>query len=375
MPGFINRIAFKPFGQPLLKGERKQDFRLKDPISDTFSSACPGYRAHSTSLKFKGETDAPGDWDSDDFLDLSLDDENVSTPLHEAIRSNDGDTIKNQLLLPEGVASLSQFNEKGYSPLHLASLKMNSNTLETLLRYIKAFSIPINIDLPDANTNTPALLAAADGNVATLKLLRKAGANFLKSNQEGQTPLHWAAEYSKLNAVRYFLKIGINPNIENAFGQTPLHLACSFKGMAVDASELMELLLSKGADPNWKDGGGKTPLHYAAHSGNENLVKVLLKYGAAVDVQDLMEDTPLHQAADKAHHKVVKALVSAGADVHLFNRYGATPLAQAVFSGKAMTVYELLQGGADPFLSGEAFPGAPAFTPFQGLVASENIHL
>lgn len=44
-------------------------------------------------------------------------------------------------------------------------------------------------------------------------------------DNDGNTPLHWAAEKNQVESVRFLLSKGANPNLQNNSMMAPLHLA------------------------------------------------------------------------------------------------------------------------------------------------------
>jgi len=92
-------------------------------------------------------------------------------------------------------------------------------------------------------------------------------------DNEGDTPLMWAAEGGKVDAARVLFEYGADVNATNNDHETALHWAV--KG---GYHELVQLLLNK-ASPNIKDKSGKTPLDLAYERltqdpENENLQTV-----------------------------------------------------------------------------------------------------
>ena len=72
--------------------------------------------------------------------------------------------------------------------------------------------------------------AARSGSEKSLRLLKDEGANMVIKTGNGSTPLHYAAQYDKIDAVKYLLNLdeymakGV-VDIANASGQTALHVA------------------------------------------------------------------------------------------------------------------------------------------------------
>jgi uncharacterized protein len=96
----------------------------------------------------------------------------------------------------------------------------------------------------------------------------------------GRTPLHNALvplfEKVNLQEIARLLKEGADPNAQDDDGFSPLHFA------AQEAlPDAVRLLLNAGADPNLEDSFGRTPLGRAAHTEQGiQVIKLLLAAGA-----------------------------------------------------------------------------------------------
>ena len=97
-----------------------------------------------------------------------------------------------------------------------------------------------------------------------------------------------AAASGDLDEVkRLVLDCGVDPKIKDEEGDTPLHYA-ALEGHL----DIVKLLLEHGADPNVKDGFGETPLHFAALEGHLDVAKLLLEHGADPNVQGVEGNAP-----------------------------------------------------------------------------------
>ena len=102
--------------------------------------------------------------------------------------------------------------------------------------------------------------------------------------------------------VQRLLHNGAELNLKDDNGQTPLSWAAEYGHEAV-----VKLLLSRdvAADPQSKH--GRTPISYAAEKGHEAVVKLLLsRDDVAADSQDTYDRTPLSYAARRGHGSVGK---------------------------------------------------------------------
>ncbi len=162
--------------------------------------------------------------------------------------------------------------------------------------------------------------------------LIKAATDVNAKNDNGETPLHNAAEKGQVQVVEALLAAGVDVDIhtDDEYGcYTPLHCA-SYAGHV----EVVKTLPAAGidVDVNAEYGEVWTSLYKASEKGHVKVVKALHAGGANVNAEYLGGDrwTPLHEATVKSHVEVVKALLAAGADVNAKDKYGETPLSKEV---------------------------------------------
>jgi ankyrin repeat protein len=81
--------------------------------------------------------------------------------------------------------------------------------------------------------------------IQAIARLLKEGADPNLPDDNGFSPLHFAAQQSLPEAARILLDAGADPNIKDSFGNTPLARAgCTARGV-----EVVRMLLQAGADP------------------------------------------------------------------------------------------------------------------------------
>ncbi len=113
-----------------------------------------------------------------------------------------------------------------------------------------------------------------------------------------------AVKRGDLETVKALIKA--NPDLvfsKDNNGQTPLHFAAG-----KDHMEMVKLLLTYKADINAKDNQDETPLQYAAAGGRKDLVELLLVNKADVNAKAKDGRTPLDVAATMDHKDVVELL-------------------------------------------------------------------
>jgi ankyrin repeat protein len=91
----------------------------------------------------------------------------------------------------------------------------------------------------------------------------------------GETPLHFLAVESEIEAVEFLAAAGFDVNATNQFGDTPLVDVATLGN-----TEMAKVLLFYGADPNATSQTQDNVLHAAIHSGSATLVDLLLSSGA-----------------------------------------------------------------------------------------------
>ena len=73
---------------------------------------------------------------------------------------------------------------------------------------------------------TPLHLAAAKGQLDTVKYLTERGGNPLVVNKINDTPLHWAAEFGQLEITKYFVEtLNCSVELKGHLNMTPLEKA------------------------------------------------------------------------------------------------------------------------------------------------------
>ncbi|WEW57920.1 palmitoyltransferase akr1 [Emydomyces testavorans] len=164
-------------------------------------------------------------------------------------------------------------------------------------------------------------------------------------DEEGITPLHWAAINNRYELCKYLLESGADVDAKGGESvATPAMWAaqrCHYY--------IVHLLLQYGADPLLTDVQGYNILHLATIDGNAFLLVLLLHQEIPVDVTDPQGHTGLMWAAYKGFPACVDLFLRWGANVNAADEGGLTPLHWALVKGSTPCIYKILEYGADRF--------------------------
>lgn len=191
--------------------------------------------------------------------------------------------------------------------------------------------------------------AAAAGRTEDISLSILGGADLNAANENGWTPLMFAASRGDLDAVNLLLAYGADPeaapSTKNVSGFTAL-MAAAYYGHPGAAAAL----LRSGADPDAADTHyyGETALMLAVKRREPETVKVLLAGGADADAGNRAGVTPLMYAASYGDLEVIRLLLAAGADVSVRDNEGLDALRWAHLAGpRRAAVRDLLRSAGE----------------------------
>ena len=287
--------------------------------------------------------------------DPGVSDDDGETLLHAVARGGARAELAAAALVDAG-ADVNARNSQAWTPLHIAALTAEEDTI--------------------------------------LQLLIQAGADVNARTHLGETPLHIVASGHRVgghtsaehaHAVTALVEAGAEVDARMSDGRTPLHVA-----LAADRPATVMRLLEAGADPAARDRAGNladptacenwgTATFFAA--AGVDIVTGCLDAGADPNPWPRMEyytwPTLLHLASVHARDSaVIGALVQAGTDVHVRDRLGYTPLHEAAEFGTPTAVRALLQAGADPHARvrklGPSFDSRGDRTPLHHAASNPN---
>ncbi|KAK4140962.1 ankyrin repeat-containing domain protein [Dichotomopilus funicola] len=201
-------------------------------------------------------------------------------------------------------------------------------------------------DMPDNSAQTDIMQMARLGDMVGMEKLFETGDyDATYTDDEGITPLHWAAINNQYAMCKFLIERGAPINKKGGESiATPLQWAaqrCHYY--------TVHLLLQHGADPLITDAQGYNTLHISTFNGNLLLILLLLHQGIPVDVEDSYGHTGLMWAAYKGFPACVDAFLRWGASVHAKDEQGFTALHWALVKGSAGCIQKIIEYGADRF--------------------------
>jgi ankyrin len=252
----------------------------------------------------------------------------------------------------------------GYTSAHFAALYGHAEALPILKD--RGFAV----DLPDADGDSPLMVAASVGNLAACDALIKLGADLGHRNAAGETCLHKAATNGADSVVALLLAAGASPAVKDNGGQTahsiavrehnellakmlatatPVESSSAGLKKAIESGDEAKALSIIDADAGMistRYGKAWTPLHLAAYYGRAKVVKALASKGASLDARSETGWTPLMVAVQQKNDAVVKALLQLKVDPNQRANNGRTALHVAAQENCAACVSLLIHAGA-----------------------------
>lgn len=192
-------------------------------------------------------------------------------------------------------------------------------------------------------------IACHIGHHDTAKILIDDGADVLKSDKLGRTPLYFSVHIGSQSITQLLLNVGAEVSTQTLnHRRTPLIEAVTNGYLSI-----AQILLNHRANVKAQDEYGWTALHHAAYEGYCEIAQLLVNYhGVEISAQDEEGWTALHLAAQDGHLPVVQLLLDNGANVSDRKNDGWSVLHMATHKGHLLVVQLLLQYGADMLVKG-----------------------
>ncbi len=212
-------------------------------------------------------------------------------------------------------------------PLHLACYSGHKHIVEFLIEEHGADLTQI-----DQQGMSPLHYAACSGQCDVVRCLIEYKADLYSGLKGVGTPLHSAVSAGKLNVVQYFVnELNVSPNVSDYIGFTPLHCACS-NG---DTKIIQFFIENKDCDLSSRNINKNPPLMLAVHNGHLKAVDLMVKTKRCdLLMKDHNDNNMLHVAAQNGHLDIVKYIISEQLiDLNIKGYVGKTALSAACYSG------------------------------------------
>jgi ankyrin repeat protein len=182
----------------------------------------------------------------------------------------------------------------------------------------------------DEDGRTPLHWAAMKGFIQIARLLLEYGAELESQANDESTPLLDAVACGKVEMVQFLLEKGADIWITDECDLNVLHWAIS-EGNLITAILLLnrQLALANKAKFN-----GFAPAHMLAGQANSvELAQMLLSFSTNLDKADDYGDTPLHRSAETGDLALARFLVKHHSRIFKTNSQNLTPIETAYYNG------------------------------------------
>jgi E3 ubiquitin-protein ligase mind-bomb len=246
---------------------------------------------------------------------------------------------------------------QGKTPLQVAAHGGHESVVELLLADASRIEL---LDARDDEGDSPLHYAAYGKKTRMVSTLISLGADINSQNEKGISVLHIAVVMKDAETVQLLLQQPtINVNIHDVFDDAPLHEAI-VKGCA-DVTAL--LCTCSAIDLTVINKRGFNCFQYAALKGNSHALQMMMQHGGGAHLVNVCKDdgfSPLQLAALNGHLDSVKYLSirEVGGNISGTDKRGQNPLHCAVHQGHG-AVAEFLVEAADIQQIQESFINAP----------------
>lgn len=178
-----------------------------------------------------------------------------------------------------------------------------------------------------------------DNNFIEFEELLKNNIDLDERNNEGQTPLIYAASIGNSKAVKMILdRDGFDIDARDNNGNSAFMVA-SEKGYI----GIVKMLLGRNASIDSRNSNNETALILAVENGKIEVSEFLIESGAKTNVRNSKNNSLLSIAVQNKNVEIVEILLKSGLDANIRNNDNETPILLAVENNDYNTVETLLK--------------------------------
>jgi hypothetical protein len=170
----------------------------------------------------------------------------------------------------------------------------------------------------DERGNSALTLAALHGQVESIRMLARYGADLYFQDQKGWSAAHGAVigRGGSPDVLALLYTLGAPVDLPDKTGSVPAHHAATLNKL--DCLKVLALIAPHTLSA--RASNGFTPLHRAAQAGSHRAVELLLRFGVDKDAVDCMRETAAHKAARLSNGEAFDILRLFGAAVRVPNK-------------------------------------------------------
>nr|XP_023920741.1 ankyrin repeat-containing protein At5g02620-like [Quercus suber] len=260
-----------------------------------------------------------------------------NTILHVAAKS--GHTKIAKKIIDLDPSLLHERNSKGNTPLHIAASLGHQKMTNFLLSQGQHTTVPL-LMITNERNETALHGAVRNGhNEIVKKLIEKCPSLTSLRNKDGESPLFIAVDRGFFDIATHILDIEECCEYKGSKGMNILHAAA----IRIDKNFMAKVIDKFPKAITEEDDFGWTPLHYAAHFGEEELVKLFLDRDISLAYKQNNEGMcALHISAKRGHVDVMGMFIErCPYTCQLFDKSHRTALHLVAESGntKALKVF------------------------------------
>ena len=211
---------------------------------------------------------------------------------------------------------------------------------------------------PKDNTNIQRLILDGKSNEAQELFQAKIDVN--NTDEQGNTPLHAAAQVNDADLVSFLILKGADTEIKNKAGETPLHVA--IKNKSVRSAEI----LGNTSNVFSKDGTGKTALELGMAEGSLFFDALITPNTA--ELKDANGRGIVHYFAATKNQAAIDDCIKKGLHLSLEDNDGNTPLSICYENSDNLTSIRM----AASLILADAMPLRGLFSYFEDAVKTRN---